>query len=302
MRFRGSDFADLTSFLEIAKHRSFRRAALELGVSASALSHALRGLEERLGVRLLNRTSRSVTLTAAGEALQAAVAGPFGEIGEALEVVNRFRDAPVGRVRLSVSNDAADYLLAPVLATFVERYPDVELEVSVSNQMIDVIESGFDAGIRYGGTVPEDMIVQRLSADIRWIVVASPAYLDRFGAPAHPADLSAHRCIRVRLGDFSLYRWEFEKDGEQLAVAAPGSLVVDDGRLCAAAARNGVGLAYVADTMVRNELSAGTLRTVLDDWAPMSGGYHIYYSSRRQVPTGLRLLVDLIRELRPLGL
>ena len=302
MQFRRSDFADLSYFLEIAKHRNFRRAGLELGLSASALSHALRGLEERLGVRLFNRTSRSVTLTAAGEALQAAIQSPFSEIGRAIDVVNRFRDAPLGRLRLSVPNDAADHLVAPVLPSFVERYPDVELEVSVSNRMIDVIEGGYDAGIRYGGTVPEDMIAQRLSADIRWIVVAAPAYLERYGVPEHPNDLLSHRCVRIRIGDSSMYRWEFERGAEQLSIAAPGSLIVDDGRLGLAAAMDGVGLMYVADTMVRDQLAKGALRVVLDDWAPCGGGYHIYYSSRRQVPAALRLFIDLVRELRPLGL
>jgi DNA-binding transcriptional LysR family regulator len=216
--------------------------------------------------------------------------------------VNRFRDAPMGRLRLSVPNDAADHLVAPVLPTFMERYPDVELEVSVSNRMIDVIEGGYDAGIRFGGTMPEDMIAQRLSADIRWIVFGAPAYLERFGEPAHPNDLLSHRCIRIRLGDNSIYRWEFERGDEQLAIAAPGSLIVDDGRLGLAAAVDGAGLMYAADTMVREELASGALRTVLDDWAPVGGGYHIYYSSRRQVPAALRLFIDLIRELRPLGL
>lgn len=302
MPFRRSDFADLSYFLEIARRRNFRRAGLELGLSASALSHALRGLEARLGVRLFNRTSRSVTLTAAGEALRAAIQAPFSEIGQALEVVNRYRDAPMGRVRLSVPNDAADHLVAPVLPTFLERYPDVELEVSVSNRMIDVIESGYDAGIRFGGTMPEDMIAQRLSADIRWIVVASPDYLARFGEPAHPHDLLSHRCIRIRIGDDSLYRWEFERGEEQLAIAAPGGLIVDDGRLGVSAALSGAGLMYVADTMVREDLARGTLRVVLSDWAPVGGGYHIYYPSRRHVPAALRLFIDLVRELRPLGL
>lgn len=302
MPFRRSDFADLIYFLEIAKHRNFRKAGLELGVSASALSHALRGLEARLGVRLFNRTSRSVALTAAGEALQAAVLQPFDQIGEALEVVNRYRDAPMGRVRLSVPSDAADHLVAPVMGAFIDRYPDVEIEISVSNRLIDVIDNGFDAGIRYGGTVPEDMVAQRLSADIRWLVVAAPAYLERFGEPAHPNDLLTHRCIRIRIGDDSIYRWEFERGQERLAVSAPGSMIVDDGRLGLAAARDGVGLMYVADTMVRSDLASGALRTVLDDWASLSGGYHIYYSSRRQLPVGLRLFIDLVRELRPLGL
>lgn len=301
MQFRRSDFADLIYFLEIAKHRSFRKAGLELGVSTSALSHALRGLEERLGVRLLNRTSRSVTLTGAGEALQAAVLQPFDQISEALDVVNRFRDAPMGRLRLSVPSDAADNLIGPVMATFVERYPDVEIEVSVSNRMIDVVESGFDAGIRYGGTVPEDMVAQRLSGDIRWIVVAAPSYIERFGAPAHPGDLQSHRCIRVRIGDDSIYRWEFERGDEQLSIAVPGALIIDDARLGLAAARDGGGLMYVADTMVRAELDSGALCSVLDEWSPAGSGYHIYYSSQRQVPVALRLLIELVRELRPMG-
>jgi DNA-binding transcriptional LysR family regulator len=302
VRFRRSDLADLTYFLEIAKHRNFRRAGLDLGVSASALSHALRGLEERLGVRLLNRTSRSVTLTAAGEALQAAIDAPLQEIGQALDVVNRFRDAPMGRVRLSVPMEAADYLVAPILATFLERYPDVEVELSVSNRMIDVVDGGFDAGIRYGGTVPEDMIAQRLSADIRWLVVAAPAYLERHGAPAHPNDLLTHRCVRIRIGDESVYRWEFERDGEELDISVPGALIVDQGQVGLAAVKDGAALMYVAEPMVRRALDAGELKTVLDDWAPLGPGFHIYYPSRRQVPAALRMFIELVRELRPLGL
>lgn len=302
MQFRRSDLADLSYFLEIAKHRSFRRAGLELGVSASALSHALRGLEERLGVRLLNRTSRSVTLTAAGEALQSAIFEPFGEIGRAVDVLNRFRDAPMGRVRLNVPNEAADHLVAPVLGTFLERYPDVEIEISVSNRMIDVIESGYDAGIRYGGTVPEDMIAQRLSADVRWLVVASPAYIERFGAPTHPNELHEHRCIRIRIGDDRIYRWEFERGDEQLDVNVPGALIVDQGQVALTAVKAGAGLIYACEPMVRQALLDGTLCTVLEEWAPLGPGFHIYYSSRRQVPAALRLFIELVRELRPLGL
>ncbi len=302
MQFRRSDYADLTYFLEIAKHRNFRRAGLDLGVSASALSHALRGLEERLGVRLLNRTSRSVTLTAAGEALQAAIARPFEEIGQALDVVNLFRHAPMGRVRLSVPTEAADHLVGPVMATFLERYPDVEIELSVSNRMIDVIDGGYDAGIRYGGTVPEDMVAQRLSGDVRWLVVGAPAYLERHGAPLHPNDLLTHRCVRIRIGDDSVYRWEFEREGEELSVNVPGALIVDQGQVGLAAVKGGAALMYVAEPMVRQALDEGVLQSVLDDWAPLGPGFHIYYSSRRQVPAALRLFIDLVRELRPLGL
>lgn len=302
MQFRRSDLTDLSYFLEIAKHLNFRRASLELGLSSSALSHALRGLEERLGVRLLNRTSRSVTLTAAGEALRTAILEPFEDIGRALDVLNRFRDAPMGRVRLSVPNEAAEYLVGPVMATFLERYPDVEIEVSVSNRMIDITEGGFDAGIRYGGTVPEDMIAQRLSRDVRWLVVGAPSYFERFGVPTHPKDLHSHRCIRIRIGDDRIYRWEFERGSEQLAVNVPGALLVDQGLIGLAAAKQGAGLFYVCDPMVGELVERGVLRTVLEDWAPVGPGFHIYYSSRRQMPAALRLFIELVRELRPMGL
>lgn len=302
MQLRRSDFADLTYFLEIARQRSFRRAGVELGIGASALSHSMRALEQRLGVRLLNRTSRSVTLTAAGEALQAAIGEPYDAIGRAVDVLNLYRDAPMGRVRLSVPSDAAEFLIAPVIGTFLERYPDVEIEISVNNRMIDVVESGFDAGIRYGGTVPEDMIAQRLSADIRWMVVASPAYLERRGAPSTPQDLTDHDCIRVRIGDDRIYRWEFERGEERFEIDAPGGLLIDNGLIGLAAARQGAGLIYVADPMVRADLASGALASVLDDWTPVSPGYQIYYSSRRQTPVALRLFIDLVRELRPLGL
>jgi DNA-binding transcriptional LysR family regulator len=302
MQFRRSDLTDLSYFLEIAKHRNFRRASLELGLSSSALSHALRGLEERLGVRLLNRTSRSVTLTAAGEALCAAISESFEDIGRGLDVLNRFRDAPMGRVRLSVPTEAAQYLVGPVMATFLERYPDVEIEVSVSNRMIDITDGGFDAGIRYGGTVPEDMIAQRLSRDVRWLVVGAPAYLERFGVPSHPKDLMSHRCIRIRIGDDRIYRWEFERGSEQLEVNVPGSLLVDQGIIGLAAVKQGAGLMYVCEPMVSDLLEQGVLRTVLDDWAPMGPGFHIYYSSRHQMPAALRLFIELVRELKPMGL
>jgi DNA-binding transcriptional LysR family regulator len=301
MQFRRSDFADLSYFLEIARHRNFRRAGLELGISASALSHGLRGLEERLGVRLLNRTSRSVTLTAAGEELRAAILGPFDEIGRAVDVLNRFRDAPVGRIRLSIPTEAADFIVAPVLPTFLERYPEVEIEISVSNRMIDVIESGFDGGIRYGGTVPEDMIAQRLAPDFRWVVVASPAYLERFGVPQHPHDLQKHRGVRIRIGDDRIYRWEFQRGDEQIAVDVPGSLLIDQGHVALPAVKQGCALMYVPDFMAAQSIKDGILTRVLDEWAPVGDGFHIYYSSRRQVPAGLRLFVELVRETRPLG-
>lgn len=302
MQFGRSDLADFNTFLAVAKHRSFRRAALELGVSGSALSHAIKGLEERLGVRLLNRTNRSVTLTAAGEALRDEIATPFDAIGQAVENLNRFRDAPAGRIRLNVPSDAAALLLGPVLPVFVDRYPDVELDIVVTNRLVDVTDAGFDAGIRYGGTVPEDMVAQRLSADIRWVLAAAPAYLERFGEPRHPNDLKNHRCLRFRLGDDTVYRWEFERGDEQVAVAAPGPLILDESRIILGLLQAGVGLMYAPEPLVAPLVQAGSVRLVMQDWASPGPGFHVYYSSRRQVPAGLRLLVDLIREMCPLGL
>lgn len=302
MQFGRSDLADFTYFLAVAKHRSFRRASLELDISASALSHAIRALETRIGVRLLNRTNRSVTLTAAGEELQAALVTPFTAIGEAVENLNRFRDAPAGRIRLNVPCDAATLLLGPVLPTFFDRYPDVQIDLAVSNQLIDVIDSGFDAGIRYGGTVPEDMVAQRLSADIGWVVGGTPAYLERFGIPRHPKDLKQHRCLRFRLGDDRVYHWEFDRNGEQISVDVPGPITLDDTRSILTLLLGGAGLMYCPEPLLAPLVKAGTVRLVLEDWTSPGPGFHIYYSSARQVPAGLRLLIDLIREMKPLGL
>ena len=302
MQFGRSDLADFTYFLAIARHRSFRRAGLELGISASALSHAIKGLESRLGIRLLNRTNRSVTLSAAGEQFQAAITSPFEVIGQAVEDLNRFRDGPSGRIRLNVPSDAANLLLEPVLPIFVDRYPDVEIEIAVSNHMIDVIEGGFDAGIRYGGTVPEDMVAQRLSADIRWVVAGSPTYLERFGTPQHPEDLRHHRCLRFRLGDERMYQWEFERVGEEIRIAVPGGLILDEPGFIRSLMEGGAGLMYGPEPVLAPYFETGKAVLVLEDWASFGPGFYVYYSSRRQVPTGLRLLIDLIREIRPLGL
>lgn len=221
MQISRADVADLIYFMAIARHRSFSRAAIELGVSASALSHALKGLETRLGVRLLNRTTKSVTPTAAGEELVQSVLQPFDKIEGALESLNRYRNTPTGRIRINAAVEAANLLLAPVMPAFMDRYPDIEIDIVASNRMVDVTDAGFDAGIRYGGTVPEDMVARRLSADIRWVIAASPDYLERYGTPEHPDDLLHHRCISNRLGDDRIYRWELERDGETYQITVP---------------------------------------------------------------------------------
>lgn len=302
MEISRTDLADFAYFMAIARHRSFRKAALEIGVTPSALSHAMTALEARRGVRLLNRTTRSVTLTAAGEDLYSTISVPMERIAEASEALNRYRDAPAGRVRINVLEDAVALLLDPVMPIFVDRYPDVEVDIAVNNHMIDVIAGGFDAGIRYGSTVPEDMVARRLSPEIRWIAAASPAYLERFGAPAHPRDLAAHRCIGIRLGNDQLYKWEFERGDEAFEIATPGPLTVDESHAALGFGRAGVGIIYGAEPIFRPELERGALVPVLPEWASPGEGFHIYYSGRRQVPTALRLLIDLIREIRPLGL
>ncbi|KNC16600.1 LysR family transcriptional regulator [Pseudomonas sp. RIT-PI-a] len=301
MQLSRANLADIIYFLAIAKHQSFSRASVEVGISASALSHAMKGLEARLGVRLLNRTTRSVTLTAAGEELQGLVSHPLTDISNALETLNRLRDEPAGRIRLNVLSDGAKLLLGPVLPVFVERYPDIEVDLTVTNRMIDVIGEGHDAGIRFGGTVPSDMIAQRLSPDVRWSVVGTPGYLERFGVPTHPEQLKEHRCLKIRLGNARLYDWEFVKDGQKLEVQVPGAITIDETRVGVALVTRGAGLMYVPERVIARYVEDGTVQEVLKDWAHTDPGFHIYYSSFRQVPVGLRLLIDLIRELEPMG-
>jgi DNA-binding transcriptional LysR family regulator len=302
MQFNRSDLADFAYFLAIARNRSFRRASLELGISSSALSHALKGLEARLGVRLLNRTNRSVTLTAAGEAFRDAIADHLDAIDRAVDVLNRYRDAPAGRIRINAPEDGAALVLTPVLPLFMERYPDIEIDLSVTNRMIDVVEQGFDAGIRYGGTVPEDMIAQRLSPEVQWGVVGAPSYFEKHGHPVMPQDLARHRCLQIKLGNDRIYRWEFDKDGVEVTVAAPGMVTVDSTAVALSLARLGAALTYIAMPVVETDIAAGRLIQTLPDWASAGEGLHIYYSSRRQVPLGLKLLIELIREIRPIGL
>ena len=300
MNISRANLADFVYFLAIARHQSFNRAGIEVGISASALSHAIKGLETRIGVRVLNRTTRSVTLTAAGEELHNLISEPMLEMGQAMEVLNRFRDEPTGRIRLNLLSDAADLLLGPVLPVFNDRYPEIQIDLTVTNLIVDVIGGGHDAGIRYGGTVPEDLIAQRLSPDIRWVVAGAAQYLKRFGVPEHPQDLLKHRCLRIRLGNGCMYDWEFEKGEEAVSIAVPGLITIDETRVGLSLARQGAGLMYAPEPAMAPLIASGYVTTVLDDWASIAPGFHMYYSSHRQLPMGLRLLIDLIRELQPL--
>ncbi|HBV7742764.1 TPA: helix-turn-helix domain-containing protein [Klebsiella pneumoniae] len=220
----------------------------------------------------------------------------------ALESLNRYRNTPTGRIRINAAVEAANLLLAPVMPAFMDRYPDIEIDIVASNRMVDVTDAGFDAGIRYGGTVPEDMVARRLSADIRWVIAASPDYLERYGTPEHPDDLLHHRCISNRLGDDRVYRWELARDGETYQMTVPGSVTVNHAETGLVAVLGGAGLMYFPEPLVAPYVKDGRLRLVLTEWSPLEEGFHIYYSSRRQLPTGLRLLIEFIQEARPLGL
>ncbi len=290
------DLPDLAAFVVVARLRSFRRAAAELGLTASALSHGLRGLEERLGVRLLQRTTRSVGLTEAGARLFEQLAPALGDITRALEEVNSFRDRPRGRLKINVPKLAARLVIAPRLAAFAATYPDVELEVTVDDGFVDIVVQGYDAGIRFGESVERDMVAVRVSPDQRFAVAGSPDYFARWAPPATPHDLREHACLGFRMpGSGVLYHWEFEKDGVAVDVAPSGAPVLNDPDLAIAAALDGVGLVYTGEAFLRPHLEVGRQVRVLDDWCPAIPGFFLYYPSRRNAPAALRALIDALR-------
>jgi DNA-binding transcriptional LysR family regulator len=287
---------DLSAFVAVATHRSFSRAAAELGLSPSALSHTVRGLEERMDLRLLNRTTRSVAPTEAGERLLERLRPALRDIADALEDANVFRDKPAGRLRLNVPRSAAVLLLAPVITRFVQTYPEMQLEIATEGRFVDIVAAGFDAGVRFGESVERDMVAVRISADLRMAVVGSPDYLRTHPKPRKPHDLTDHACIRFRLPGGSIYRWEFEKAGEAIEVEVDGPLILGDQELMLGAAIDGAGLAMVLEPHARPHLHAGRLKRVLADWCPPFPGYFLYYPSRRQVPAGLRAFIDMMRQ------
>ncbi|WP_106475707.1 LysR family transcriptional regulator [Phytohalomonas tamaricis] len=293
--FSRSDLADLNVFTTIVRRRSFKAAAIEHGVTTSALSHKITKLEEKLGVRLLNRTNRTVVPTPIGITLAQKLEEGFQHIGEALGELEIFRTQPVGELRLNVPRDAAKLLIGPVLFEFAEAYPHVQLAAAVEDRPVDIIAEGFDAGIRYGDTVPEDMVTVALTPPLRWVVVASPVYLARHGRPQHPDDLLTHACIGVRLGNNSPFKWELGDDDAMLRLEVQGPFSVNDTDLTIEAALNGVGLAYLLERRVKAELQRGSLEIVMDEWASTGPGFQMYYSSRKQTQPGLNQLTTLIR-------
>ncbi|WP_020656822.1 LysR family transcriptional regulator [Massilia niastensis] len=289
---------DLNLFLCIARHRSFTRAAVEMNVSPSALSHALRTLEERLGLRLFNRTTRSVALTAAGERLYARLAPAFQDIADALEDLNSFRGKPSGLLRLSAGRIAARMVLLPVVARFLRAYPEMRVEIDDNDALVDIVAGGFDAGVRLGERLEADMVAVPVGPPMRSIVVASPELLARIPAPRSPQDLTTLPCIRHRFPSGALYRWEFERAGVEVETEIDGPLMLGDVGLMVDAALAGAGLAYVFEMQVAEHLAAGRLVQLLADWCPSYPGMHLYYPSRRQMPATLKAFVDFIREER----
>jgi DNA-binding transcriptional LysR family regulator len=286
----------LSAFIAVAEDRSFTRAAKRLGVSPSALSHAVRGLEEQIGVRLLARTTRSVAPTEAGEQLIARIGPALGDIRGAMDQVSGLRDRPAGRVRLVVSPLAATMVLAPKLGLFAREYPDVVLDVTTTNEgRFDLVAGGFDAGIHLGEFIERDMIAVRVSPDQRAAIVASPRYFESHSRPKSPRELTGYRCLNFRHGSDGLYRWEFEKGSQSLAVAVDGPLIVDDVELLIRAAIDGAGLAFMLEAHAASHLATGALVRVLEDWCPPFAGYFLYYPSRSQQPAALSALIEALR-------
>jgi DNA-binding transcriptional LysR family regulator len=290
------NISDLLAFRAVARERSFTRAAAQLGVSPSAVSHIIRGLEERLGVRLLTRTTRNVAPTDAGERLLGAIGHHFDEIEAGIAALTDLRDKPAGTIRLTCADHPAETLLWPALERFLPNYPDIHVEISVDDTLRDIVEDRFDAGVRLGEFIAKDMIAVPIGPDVRMAVVGSPAYFKVHPRPRTPHDLAAHQCINLRLRTLGgVYPWEFERLGRELKVRVEGQVAFNDARLIIKAGRAGLGLAYVFRDLVEADLSSGELVPVLTDWTPPFPGYHLYYPSRRQQSPAFALLVDALR-------
>jgi DNA-binding transcriptional LysR family regulator len=287
---------DLLAFLAVARERSFTKAAARLGVSQSALSHTIRGLEERLGLRLLTRTTRRVAPTAAGERLVRTVGPRFEEIDTELAALSELREKPAGTIRITASEHSAKTILWPALAKLAKGYPDIKAEVIVDNALRDIVAERYDAGIRFGEQIAKDMIAVRIGPDVRMAVVGAPSYFARRPKPKKPQDLTAHDCINLRLPTSGgLYAWELEKNGRELKVRVEGQLVFNNIDLILDAALAGFGLAFLPEDAVKAHLAQRRLSRVLADWCPPFTGYHLYYPSRRQPTPAFALLVDALR-------
>jgi DNA-binding transcriptional LysR family regulator len=293
---RRENVSDLLAFLAVARERSFTRAGKKLGISQSALSHTIRGLEERLGLRLLTRTTRSVSPTEAGDRLLASVGSRFEEIEAELEALSELRDKPAGTIRITASENAAATVLLPNLANFLLQYPDINVEIVIDYGLTDIVAQRFDAGVRSGEQVAKDMIAMRIGPDMRMAVVSAPSYFEKRAAPKKPQDLTEHNCINMRLPVHGgLFAWEFEKGGRELRVRVEGQLTLNATSQMLGAALAGLGLAYMPEQMVQTYIAQGRLRRVLEDWCEPYSGYHLYYPSRRKSSQAFALLVEALR-------
>jgi DNA-binding transcriptional LysR family regulator len=287
---------DLMVFLVVARERSFTKAAAKFGVSQSALSHTLRQLEQRLGVRLLTRTTRSVSPTEAGERMLQSIGPLFDEIGSALDGLNILRDQPAGTVRLTAGDYQIQCYIWPKLRTFLQQYPDIRLELDVNYGLQDIVSEGYDAGVRFGEQIAKDMISVRIGPDVRFAVVAAESYFASRDIPTHPKDLMQHRCINLRLPTYGgLYAWEFEENGREIKVRVDGQLVFNTIYNVLEAALDGFGFAYVPEDIAKLHLGTGRLHRFLEDFSPYWEGFHLYYPSRRQSSPAFSLLVNALR-------
>jgi DNA-binding transcriptional LysR family regulator len=294
-----SDLADLNAFVAVADQRSFRAAASRLEVTPSALSHSMRQLEERLGVRLLNRTTRSVSVTDAGLRLLARLRPAISEIAGALEDVNQERQRPLGRLRIYTNQLAASAVIAPIWERFLSTYPDVHLELAVGTAPIDIVAKGFDAGIGPRDRAPADMIAVRVMGPMQIAIVGAPAYFARRRPPRTPDDLARHSCIQYRLaGDGAVLPWSLERNRKSRRIAVDGQVIVNDPDLAVRAAVDGLGIAYTLEALAEPFLRSGQLVSVLEDWLPSFEGMFLYYPASRQIPAALRALIDMIRTTR----
>jgi DNA-binding transcriptional LysR family regulator len=287
--------SQLAVLATVAQCGSFRGAARELAIAPSAVSHAVASLEARLGVRLLSRSTRSVAPTEEGAQLLERLRPALSEIDLAMETAIEARDRPAGNLRLTVPRTAAQLTLAPRLGAFAQAFPDIVLEIVVEDRFTDVVEGGFDAGVRLGESLQRDMIAVRIGASIRGAVVAAPSYFETMPRPVHPRDLARHRCVRFRFSSGVMYRWEFEKDGEELEIDVEGPLIVGEDRLNVEAAINGAGIAFVFEGYASDAIADGRLVRVLEDWCPPFDGFFVYYPSRRQMRPALRAFVDFFK-------
>ena len=287
---------DLLAFRAVARERSFTRAAAQIGVSPSALSHRIRALEERLGLRLLTRTTRSVSPTDAGERLLASIGPHFDGIEAELAALGDLRDKPAGTIRITTGIHAAETILWPAVGPLLREYPEIQIELSVNAGFVDIVAERFDAGVRLGETIAQDMVAVRIGPDMRMAAVASPGYFEGRKSPRSPHDLAAHNCINLRFPTRGgLYAWEFEKAGRAINVRVEGQLIVNEVALARQAAIEGSGIAYLPQDYVQAEIDSGLLTRVLDGWSPPFPGYHLYYPSRRQQSAAFALLVDALR-------